>query len=174
MTAGAAGDPAPAGTRAASQDSSWAALGRSILEEVAAVVRERLRLLALEGQQFFLVAGQLLTLGVIAAVFVLTAWFVLVGGILAWMVQLGMPWIAVIAAGVVVNLAGAFLIWLAMRRLLSLMMFPATIRRMQFARQAAPTAAASDAAALSQETEATRKSGEQAAALADHASQAVP
>ena len=174
MTVGAAGDPAPVGARAAGQDSSWAALGRSILEEVAAVVRERLHLLALEGQQFFLVAGQLLTLGVIAAVFVLTAWFVLVGGILAWMLQLGMPWIAVIAAGVVVNLAAAFLVWLAMRRLLSLMMFPATIRRMQFARQAAPAAAASDAAALSQETEAARTSGERAAAAADHSSQAVP
>jgi len=173
VTAEAAGDPAPAGTRATGQASSWAALGRSILEEVAAVARERLRLLALEGQQFVLAAGQLLTLGVIAAVFVLTAWFVLVGGILAGMVQLGMPWIAAIAAGVVVNLAAAFLVWLAMRRLLSLMMFPATIRRMQLTHQAVPAAAASDAAALSEETEAARKPGEQTVAVADHPSQAA-
>jgi Putative Actinobacterial Holin-X, holin superfamily III len=140
VTPGAAQDPAPAGARATEQDSSWAALGRGILEEVAAVARERLRLLALEGQQFALAAGQMLTLGVIAAVFVLTAWFVLVAGILAGVVQLGVPWVAALAGGVVLNLVAALLAWLAMRRLLGLMMFSATLRRMQFA-HGAPSAA---------------------------------
>jgi hypothetical protein len=148
VTVQSAQDPAPAGTRATEQDSSWTALGRGILEEVAAVARERLRLLALEGQQFALAAGQMLTLGVIAAVFVLTAWFVLVGGILAGAVQLGVPWAAAIAGGVVGNLLAAFLVWLAMRRLLALMMFSATLRHLQLARTT-PQAARSEPEASS-------------------------
>jgi hypothetical protein len=114
---------------------------RGILEELAAVARERLRLLALEGQQFALAAGQMLTLGVVTAVFVLTAWFVLVAGILAGVVQLGVPWVAALAGGVVLNLAAALLAWLAMRRLLALMMFSGTLRRMRIHHEP-PTAAA--------------------------------
>lgn len=131
-------DAAQAGPRAAEPDSSWGALGRGLLEEVAAVLRERLRLLALEGQQFALAAGQLLTLGVLAAVFVLTAWFVLIAGALALAVELGVPWPAALAGGVVANLVAAGLTWLAMKRLLVLMMFPATLRRMRLARASPP------------------------------------
>jgi hypothetical protein len=141
VTSEAARDPAGAGSREAAPDASWGALVRGILEEVAAVARERFHLLALEGQQFALAAGQLLTLGVIAAVFVLTAWFVLVAGILTGIVQLGVPWVAALAAGVVLNLGAALLAWLAMRRLLGLMMFPATLRRMRVARESLSAAA---------------------------------
>lgn len=132
MTTGSAPDPAVAGARATEPDSSWAALGRGLLEEIAAVARERLRLFALEGQQFALAAGQMLTLGVIAAVFVLTAWFVVVAGLIAGAVQLGVPWVAALAGAVVVNLGAAFVVSLAMRRLLSSMMFSSTLRRLQF------------------------------------------
>jgi hypothetical protein len=105
-----------------------------------AVVRERLRLLALEGQQFAQAAGRLLTLGVIAAVFVLTAWFVLVGGLLVLVVQLGAPWPLALAGGAALNLVAALSIWFAMRRLLALMMFPGTLRGLHLVQRAPPAA----------------------------------
>lgn len=144
MTVGSAHDPAAVGAgaaEAARDTPSLGALGRGVLDEILAVVRERLRLLALEGQQFAQAAGQLLTLGVIAAVFVLTAWFVLVGGLLVLVVQLGVPWPLALAGGALVNLAAALAVWFAMRRLLALMMFPATLRGLQLTR-AAPSPAA--------------------------------
>jgi hypothetical protein len=158
-------DAAQAGPRAAEPDTSLAALGRGLLEEVAAVLRERLRLLALEGQQFALAAGQLLTLGVLAAVFVLTAWFVLIAGALALAVELGVSWPAALAGGVVANLIAAGLTWLAMKRLLVLMMFPATLRRMRLARESplpttesamTPLQAAADSARLQPSAQTTQ------------------
>jgi uncharacterized membrane protein YqjE len=135
VTHESAQDHAATQAGATGQDpSSWSTLGRGVLEEVMSVLRERLRLLALEGQQFAHAAGQLLTLGVIAAVFVLAAWFVLVGGILVLIVQLGAPWPAALAGGAALNLVAALAAWLAMRRQLALMMFPATLRRLQLTR----------------------------------------
>jgi hypothetical protein len=130
-------EPAAAGSRPTEQDISWPALGLGIFEDLVAVLRERLHLLALEGQQFALAAGQLLMFGVIAAILILTAWFVLVGGILAGLVQAGVPWMIAVAGGVLANVVAALLVWRAMRRLLALMMFPATLRRMRLARERA-------------------------------------
>jgi len=138
VTAQSPHEPAQEGQGAEQAEASLGALGRGMLDDVVAVLRERLRLLALEGQQFVLAAGQLLTLGVIAAVFILTAWFVLVGGVIAALVLAGVPLAAALAGGVVVNLMAALAAWLAMRRLLDLMLFPASARALRLEPAARP------------------------------------
>jgi hypothetical protein len=119
---------APAGPAA---DNSWPTLARTLLADLVGVLRERLHLVALESQQFVQAAGRLLAFGVVAAVLVLTTWFVVIGAVVALLVHLGLPLAAALFVGGCLNLAGAFVAWTGMRRQLSLMAFPATLRALQ-------------------------------------------
>lgn len=135
---GAAADAAAAG---GGGQESWATLGRLLLADVVAVLRERFQLLALEGKQFALAAGALLALGVAAALLVLTAWFIVVAALIALGVHLGLPMAAALVLGAAANLAAAWAAWLAMRRQISLMTFSATLETLHVGRPpSAPSA----------------------------------
>lgn len=143
------------------EDTSWPALGRTLLADLVGALRERLHLVALEGQQFVHAAGRLLAFGMVTAVLILTTWFVVVGALVALLVHFGLPLAAALLLGAALNLTGAALAWAAMRRQLALMAFPATLRALQIA-PAAPAAPA-----------ATPASGEAAAAVAQADSRAT-
>ncbi len=129
---GAAADVAAAGPGGQpSWAGSWVSLGRLLLADLLAVVRERFHLLALEGTLFVQAAGALLALGVVAALLVLTAWFVVVAALIALLVHLGLPIAAALLIGAVANLGGAWAAWLAMRRQLSRMTFSASLQALQ-------------------------------------------
>lgn len=128
---GAAADAAAAG---GGGQESWATIGRLLLADLVAVLRERFQLLALEGKQFALAAGALLALGVAAALLVLTAWFIVVAALIALGVHLGLPMAAALVLGAAANLAAAGIAWLAMRRQISLMTFSATLQTLHVGR----------------------------------------
>lgn len=143
-----------------SGESSWLDLGRTLLGDLAGVLRERLHLAALEGQQFVHAAGRLLAFGMVAAVLVLTTWFVVVGALVALLVHVGLPLAVALVVGAGLNLAGAAFAWVAMRRQLSLMGFPATLRALQAASPAvgpAPVSPAEAAAVQADSTAALRE-----------------
>lgn len=139
-------DEAAAPAQPAAPGTSWPALGRLLFVDVAAVVRERLHLAALEGQQFVRAAVRLAVFAIVAALLGLSAWFVLVAAGVALLVDLGMPLALALAVAALLNVLGAFWAWALMRGQLSLMTFAATLRSLQFAgpQATAPAAGAAE------------------------------
>lgn len=121
---------------------------RLLITDLPGLVSDRVHLLALELRRAGLALGEMVALGVGAAVLGLTAWLALWVGVAAAAIHFGMPWGWVWALVLLLNLGGA---WLAVTRLLGLVQYlklPATMRRLTVPPPApAPEALHADTAA---------------------------
>ncbi len=103
---------------------------RSLMEDVPRMIGARIELLSLELQrakQAFIVMA---ALGAVAALLLVTAWFVIWGAAIAGLIQAGLAWGWAVLIVLVVQLGGAFL---ALRYALSMtryLGFAATLRNL--------------------------------------------
>jgi hypothetical protein len=103
---------------------------RGLVADLPGLVSDRVHLLALELRRAGMALGEIVVLGMAAALLGLTAWAGLWIGLVAGAIELGMPWGWAWALMLVLNLGAAYL---AVRRLLGLLRFlrlPATMRRL--------------------------------------------
>ena len=102
----------------------------ALLADLPGLLTDRVHLLALELRRATGALGQIVALGLLAAILFATAWFTLWAGLVAAFVSLGLFWPWAVAIVLVVNLAAA--VWAAMRvkALAPLLALPATLRRL--------------------------------------------
>lgn len=91
---------------------TWKGVIDRALDGLAAAAGARLRVFRLEVQRAMQVSAAALVLGAVTLLLLLTAWFALVGAIVAWAVLAGFqwPWVLLTVAAVCVLLA-----WLGLR-----------------------------------------------------------
>jgi len=102
----------------------------SLLADLPGLLTDRVHLLALELRRASGALGQIVALGLLAAVLFATAWLTLWAGLVAAFISLGLFWPWAVLIVLVVNLAAAA--WAAMRvkALAPLLALPATLRRL--------------------------------------------
>lgn len=94
--------------------------------ELIQAVHDRVQLFTLELRQVGLRVTQMVLLATLAALFVCSAWTVLLIGIYMACVNHGMYWAVAIAVILVLNLVGAAAVWWMAHSLSSALTFPAT------------------------------------------------
>ena len=103
---------------------------RGLIGDLPGLVTDRVRLFSLELKRATGALGQILSLGLLAAILTATAWIALWAGFVAGMIALGLawPWAALIV--LVINVAAA--VWCAFRvvALAPLLTLPATLRHL--------------------------------------------
>lgn len=125
----AAGDQPPAGPGDAGP-ASMLRMVQDIWRDIPGLLSDRVELLTLELKRAGMALVRLVMLVVAIAVFSVTAWLLLWGGIVAALVQAGLPLAAVLFAALAVNLLG---LWLAVSRarfLLPRLSLPASRRHL--------------------------------------------
>ena len=103
---------------------------RALMEDVPRLIGERVRLFTLELQRAKQALIVIVALGAVAALLLLTAWFVIWGAVIAGLVQAGLAWGWAVLIVLVVQLGGgvfALRYALSMTRYLAL---PATARHL--------------------------------------------
>jgi hypothetical protein len=110
----------------AGQRPSFRALG----SELAAAFGARAQLLELEAKQAAWSAAYMLGFAVAAALLGVTAWLILVGGLMALAVQLGVPWWLAVVAAIALQAGAAWLLVTRLRGLAGNLTFAATRRSM--------------------------------------------
>lgn len=102
-----------------------------LYESVRAAVTTRLHLAAIEGRRAGNALVRIAVLGIIAALLGLAAWLVAVWGITWGLLAFGLqPWLAIVLV-IAANVVGAFVCYLAIRRLAKRLAFPATMRHLR-------------------------------------------
>lgn len=124
-----AGQPLPEGAATAAPPSLLDQLG-ALLAELPALFSDRIELLSLELQRAARVLAQVAALVVIVAILGVSAWFLLWGAAVAAMLHAGLSLAWTLSITLLVNLAGAALVALRIRRLLPQISLPATRRRL--------------------------------------------
>jgi hypothetical protein len=111
----------------ADSDLSLAAALRSVYHESRGLLHDHLRLAMLEARQAVRNVAMMVALGVVAALLGVTAWFALVGAVVALAVDLGASWpVALLAASIVsAGVAAAAALWI--RHLGTQLMFVLTL-----------------------------------------------
>lgn len=103
---------------------------RGLVRDLPGLVTDRVRLFSLELKRATGALGQMLALGLLAAILTATAWIALWAGFVAGMIALGLawPWAALIVLAI--NVAAA--VWCAFRvvALAPLLALPATLRHL--------------------------------------------
>lgn len=109
---------------------SLAAEVRNLIGALPGLLTDRVRLFSLELKRAGQALGQMVALGLLAAIFVSTAWVALWAGFAQAMIALGLAWPWAAAIVVAINLAAAA--WGARRitKLAPLLTLPATLRRL--------------------------------------------
>jgi len=102
----------------------------ALFADLPGLLTDRVRLLSLELKRASNALGQMVALGLLAAILVATAWITLWVGLAAGCIALGLAWPWVVLLVLFVNLAAA--VWAAMRikALAPLLALPATPRRL--------------------------------------------
>lgn len=104
-----------------------------LLNELPGIVSDRVQLLTLELRRARQALGRLVMLAVAAALLGLTAWFALWIGLLMAAMQFEYGWAWMLALILVLNVGGAWLAVLRIRRLAVFLALPATVRRLTVA-----------------------------------------
>ncbi|MFL6697016.1 MAG: phage holin family protein [Vitreoscilla sp.] len=102
----------------------------ALFADLPGLLTDRVRLLSLELRRASNALGQMVALGLLAAILVATAWIALWVGLAAALLAAGLAWPWVVLVVLFVNLSAAF--WAAMRvkALAPLLALPATLRRL--------------------------------------------
>ena len=102
----------------------------ALFADLPGLLTDRVHLLALELRRASGALGQMVALGLFAAILFATAWIALWAGLAAGFIALGLawPWAALVVLGV--NLAAAVWAVLRVRALAPLLALPATLRRL--------------------------------------------
>jgi hypothetical protein len=105
-------------------------LGR-LLAETRQLVSDYALLAVLDARRAAIRLAWLLSVGLIVAVLVVTAWLAGVAGAIVYMLGREMPWIAALGVAALLNLlaAGALVLW--MRRLVRELPFTALVRQLR-------------------------------------------
>ena len=116
---------APAGpSSSAGERPSFRALGT----ELAAAFGARAHLLELEAKQAAWSAAYMIGFAVAAALLGVTAWLILVGGLMTLAVRLGLPWWLAVLLAIVLQAGAAWLLVTRLRGLAANLTFAATRR----------------------------------------------
>jgi hypothetical protein len=105
------------------------ALGE-LLADLPGLLTDRVHLLALELRRASGALGQMVALGLLAAILFATAWLTLWAGLVAGFVSLGLFWPWAVLIVLVVNLAAAVWALMRVKALAPLLALPATLRRL--------------------------------------------
>lgn len=108
-----------------------------LLRELPGIVSDRVHLLTLELQRARGALGQMIVLGVAAALLALTAWFALWVGLALAAVAAGLAWGWILLLILALNIGGAWAAVARIRKLAVLLTLPATVRRLTVAPPAA-------------------------------------
>ena len=102
----------------------------ALFADLPGLLTDRVRLLSLELRRASNALGQMVALGLLAAILVATAWIALWVGLAAALISFGLAWPWVVLLVLFVNLSAA--VWAAMRvkALAPLLALPATLRRL--------------------------------------------
>jgi len=104
-----------------------------LLNELPGIVSDRVQLLTLELKRARRAFGQIVVLGVAAALLALTAWFALWAGLMIGAMQFEYGWAWMLALILALNIGGAWFAVARIRRLAAFLALPATVRRLTVA-----------------------------------------
>jgi len=102
----------------------------ALLADLPGILTDRVRLLSLELRRASNALGQMVALGLLAAILVATAWLAFWIGLAAAFLALGVAWPWIVLLVLFINLSGAAWCALQVRRLAPLLALPATLRRL--------------------------------------------
>jgi hypothetical protein len=105
------------------------ALGE-LLADLPGLLTDRVHLLALELRRASGALGQMVALGLLAAILFATAWIALWAGLAAGFIALGLAWPWAVLIVLAVNLSAAAWAVLRVKALAPLLALPATLRRL--------------------------------------------
>jgi uncharacterized membrane protein YqjE len=102
----------------------------ALLADLPGILTDRVRLLSLELQRASNALGQMVALGILAAILFATAWIALWVGLAAAFLAVGLAWPWIVLLVLFINLSAA--VWAVMRvkALAPLLALPATLRRL--------------------------------------------
>jgi uncharacterized membrane protein YqjE len=101
---------------------------RSLGNELASAFGARAHLLELEAKQAAWSAAYMIGFAVAAALLAVTAWLILIGGLMALAVRLGMPWWLTVILAIALQAGAAWLLVTRLRGLADNLTFAATRR----------------------------------------------
>jgi hypothetical protein len=102
----------------------------ALFADLPGLLSDRVHLLALELRRASGALGEMVALGLLAAILCATAWFTLWAGLAAAMIALGLAWPWVVLLVLFVNLGAAAWALLRVKALAPLLALPATLRRL--------------------------------------------
>jgi len=102
----------------------------ALFTDLPGLLTDRVHLLALELRRASGALGQMVALGLLAAILFATAWTTLWVGFAAGCLALGLAWPWIVLLVLFVNLAAAFWAVLRVKALAPLLALPATLRRL--------------------------------------------
>src|SRR6516225_698902 len=102
----------------------------ALLADLPGLFTDRVRLLSLELQRASGALGQMVALGLLAAILVATAWVAFWIGLAAALLALGVAWPWIVLLVLFINLAAAAWCVMRVKRLAPLLALPATLRRL--------------------------------------------
>ena len=102
----------------------------ALLADLPGLFTDRVRLLSLELQRASNALGQMVALGLLAAILVATAWLAFWVGLAAAFLALGIAWPWIVLLVLFINLSAAAWCVVRVKRLAPLLALPATLRRL--------------------------------------------
>jgi len=102
----------------------------ALLADLPGILTDRVRLLSLELRRASNALGEMVALGLLAAILVATAWLAFWIGLAAAFLALGVGWPWIVLLVLFINLTGAAWCGMRVRRLAPLLALPATLRRL--------------------------------------------
>ena len=102
----------------------------ALFADLPGILTDRVRLLSLELQRASNALGQMVALGLLAAILVATAWLTFWVGLAAAFLALGIAWPWIVLLVLFINLTAAAWCVMRVKRLVPLLALPATLRRL--------------------------------------------
>ena len=102
----------------------------ALFADLPGILTDRVRLLSLELQRASNALGQMVALGLLAAILVATAWLAFWLGLAAAFLALGIAWPWIVLLVLFINLSAAAWCVMRVKRLAPLLALPATLRRL--------------------------------------------
>jgi len=122
--------PPPAPPADAADDLPLPRAFAALVADLPGLLTDRVHLLALELRRASGALGQMVALGLLAAILFATAWLTLWAGLVAGLVTLGLFWPWAVVLVLVLNLAAAAWALQRVKALAPLLALPATLRRL--------------------------------------------
>jgi len=102
----------------------------ALFADLPGILTDRVRLLSLELRRATNALGQMVALGLLAAILVATAWLAFWVGLAAAFLALGIAWPWIVLLVLFINLSAALWCVMRVKRLVPLLALPATLRRL--------------------------------------------